>query len=276
MLKIATTTAASRGLDRHADTVSELRQSLVPSQLLTLVPRVLERGTVQGRTVLLETKLPGIRLNRVGASELRTAAAAVTQLHQSTDSAITVDDAVMTDWVDIPIGRLRQIKPLNGPDLAFGRLTETLYSALLGQHVIASRVHGDYWLGNILLLPDGEGVKVTGIVDWENARRVGLPDCDLIHLWLTSQPSELGSTVRRALCSPETVRTAVGGLGVSLTNPQLSTGHLVLLVWLWHVTAELERATRNRVGRLWLARTVKPVLELVGSGGPLEAFEEER
>ena len=178
--------------------MSELRQSLVPSQLLTLVPRVLERGTVQGRTVLLETKLPGIRLNRVGASELRAAAAAVTQLHRSTDSAITVDDAVMRDWVDIPIGRLRQIKPLNGADLAFGRLTETLYSALLGQHVIASRVHGDYWLGNILLLPDGERVKVTGIVDWENARRVGLPDCDLIHLWLTSQPSELGSTVRRA------------------------------------------------------------------------------
>ena len=83
MLKIATTPAASRGLDRHADTLSELRQSLVPSQLLTLVPRVLERGTVQGRTVLLETKLPGvIRLDRAGASELRAAAAAVTRIAQ--------------------------------------------------------------------------------------------------------------------------------------------------------------------------------------------------
>jgi hypothetical protein len=50
----------------------------------------------------------------------------------------------------------------------------------------------------------------------------------------------------------------------------------VLLAWLWHVTAELERATRNRVGRLWLARTVRPVLELVGSGGSPESFEEER
>ena len=117
---------------------------------------------------------------------------------------------------------------------------------------------------------------MTGIVDWENARPVGLPDCDLIHLWLTSQPSELGSTVRRAVISPDTVQTAVAGLGVSWTNPQLSTAHLVLLAWLWHVTAELERATRNRVGRLWLARTVKPVLELVGSGAPSEAFEEER
>jgi O-antigen/teichoic acid export membrane protein len=277
VLKIATTPAASRGLDRHADTLSELRHSLDSSRLLTLVPRVLERGTVQGLTVLLETKLPGVtRPDRAGGWELEAAAAAITELHRSTDSVVTVDEATIRDWVDTPIGKLRQIKPLHGADLALDRLTDTLYRALLGQHVIMSRVHGDYWLGNILLRPDGERVKVTGIVDWENARRVGLPDCDLIHLWLTSQPSELGSTVRRAVISPDTVQTAVVGLGVSWTNPQLSTAHLVLLAWLWHVTAELERATRNRVGRLWLARTVRPVLELVGSGGSPESFEEER
>jgi O-antigen/teichoic acid export membrane protein len=277
VLKIATTPAASRGLDRHADTLSGLRHSLDSSQLLTLLPRVLERGTVQGRTVLLETKLPGVtRPDRAGGWELAAAAATITELHRSTDSVVTVDEAVIRDWVDTPIHKLRQIKPLHGADLAFDRLTDTLYGALLGQHVITSRVHGDYWLGNVLLLPYREGVKVTGIVDWENARPVGLPDCDLIHLWLTSQPTELGSTVRRAVISPDTVQTAVAGLGVSWTNPQLSTAHLVLLAWLWHVTAELERATRNRVGRLWLARTVKPVLELVGSGAPSGAFDEER
>ena len=277
VLKIATTPAASRGLDRHADTLSELRHSLDSSQLLTLLPKVLERGTVQGRTVLLETKLPGVTgPDRAGGWALAAAAATITELHRSTDAVVTVDEAVIRDWVDTPIHKLRQIKPLHGADLAFDRLTDTLYGALLGQHVSTSRVHGDYWLGNVLLLPYGEGVKVTGIVDWENARRVGLPDCDLIHLWLTSQPSELGITVRRAVISPDTVQTAVAGLGVSWTNPQLSTAHLVLLAWLWHVTAELERATRNRVGRLWLARTVRPVLELVGSGAPSEAFEKQR
>jgi O-antigen/teichoic acid export membrane protein len=276
VLKIATTTAASRGLDRHADTISELGQSMVPSQLLRLLPGVLERGTVHGRTVLLETKLPGIRVNQVGPPELHAAAAAVTQLHRSTDSVTTVDDAIMREWVDIPVGKLRQIKPLNRADLALGRLTETLYGALLGQNVITSRVHGDYWLGNILLLPEGERIEVTGIVDWENARPVGLPDCDLIHLWLTSQPSELGRTVRRAVLFPETVRNAIGRFGVSWTNPQLSTGHLVLLVWLWHVTAELERATRNRVGRLWLARTVKPVLKLVSAGSTPDILDGNR
>ena len=179
----------------------------------------------------------------------------------------------MREWVDVPVGKLRQIKPLNRADLALGRLTETLYGALLGQNVITSTVHGDYWLGNILLLPEGEGVEVTGIVDWENARRVGLPDCDFIHLWLTSQPSELGRTVQRAVLSPEAVRNSVGRFGVGWTNPQLSTSHLILLVWLWHVTAELERASRNRVGRLWLARTVKPVLKLVSPGSTSDIFD---
>jgi hypothetical protein len=109
-------------------------------------------------------------------------------------------------------------------------------------------------------------VAVSGIVDWENARIAGLPDCDLIHLWITSQPDELGMAVRRAVQSPETVRIGITELPATWTNPQLPTANLVLLAWLWHVTAELNRATRNRVGRLWLARTVMPVLKLVSSG----------
>ena len=131
-------------------------------------------------------------------------------------------------------------------------------------------------LGNVLLARDSGRVTVSGIVDWEDARQVGLPDCDLIHLWLTAQPGELGTTVRRAVLSPETVQDAVHRLSVSWSNPQLSTSHLVLLAWLWHVTAELERASRNRVGRLWLARSVKPVLKLVGSRDATPVLEEVR
>jgi len=72
--------------------------------------------------------------------------------------------------------------------------------------------------------------------------------------------------VRLAVLSPKTVQDGVGQWAVSWRNPQLSTPHLVLLTWLWHVTAELERASKNRVGRLWLARSVKPVLKFVKSG----------
>ena len=71
--------------------------------------------------MLLETRLPGgSGLTEWELPNCGAAAAAVTQLHQSTDSAITVDDALVRDWVDMSVGRLRQIKPLNGADLAFG------------------------------------------------------------------------------------------------------------------------------------------------------------
>ena len=42
--------------------------------------------------------------------------------------------------------------------------------------------HGDYWLGNVLF----EGNSVTGIVDWERARRCGTPGLDALHLALMS------------------------------------------------------------------------------------------
>jgi hypothetical protein len=47
-------------------------------------------------------------------------------------------------------------------------------------------------------------VEVTGIVDWENARTVGIPECDLIHLWHL-KAGEPGTAVRRAAFS-DTVR----------------------------------------------------------------------
>jgi hypothetical protein len=203
---------------------------------------------------------------------------AISDLHRMTSSHTVIDEALLRDWVDTPISLLRRVPTLDGQEIALQRLKDELYGALINQQVTTSYVHGDYWLGNVLLERTVERTdgRVTGIVDWENARPVGIPDCDLIHLWLTSQPGELGMTVRGAILSPDAVQTAVAGLGTSCTNPQLPTGHLVLLAWLWHVTAELQRATRNRVGPLWLARTVKPILNLTNFSGTPNTFNAER
>jgi O-antigen/teichoic acid export membrane protein/aminoglycoside phosphotransferase len=278
VLKIATTAAASRGLNRHAEMVSTLRESLGQSRMLSLVPQVLQKTTVQGYRVLLENRLPGMvyRSRMAESSELGAAALAISDLHRMTRSNTVVDEALLRDWVGTPISQLRRVPTLNGQEFAFHRLMEELYGALMDQQVTTSYVHGDYWLGNVLLERTDGRVKGTGIVDWENARPVGIPDCDLIHLWLTSQPGELGMTVRRALLSPDDLHSAITGLGMSWANPQLPTSHLVLLAWLWHVTAELQRATRNRVGPLWLARTVKPILDLASSSGISSMFNAER
>ena len=84
--------------------------------------------------------------------------------------------------------------------------------------------------------------RCTGIVDWENAHQVGLPDTDLVHWWLAGQPVELGAAVRHALRSPEWADAELAALPVALPNPQLAIEDTVLLTWLGHVGAGLARA----------------------------------
>ena len=101
------------------------------------------------------------------------------------------------------------------------------------------------------------------MVDWENGTEDGLPDADLVHWWLAVQPVELGAAVRQALADPDGLRRRLAELSIVLPNPQLPVEHVVLLTWLWHVTAGMGRTEADHLGRVWLARNVKPILQLL-------------
>jgi aminoglycoside phosphotransferase (APT) family kinase protein len=47
--------------------------------------------------------------------------------------------------------------------------------ALRDHHVPLVSVHGDYWMGNLLVRGNG----LTGVIDWERAKAVGLPFLDV-------------------------------------------------------------------------------------------------
>ena len=141
-------------------------------------------------------------------------------------------------------------------------------------------MHGDFWPGNVLIDSAGachatesgagdEGVRVTGVVDWENAHAAGLPDVDLMHWWLATRPVELGAAVRQALADPGAVRRGLAELSISLPNPQIALEHVVLLTWLGHVTAGMDRTSADHLGRVWLARNVKPILQLLAGSEPV-------
>jgi hypothetical protein len=83
-----------------------------------------------------------------------------------------------------------------------------------------------------------------------------------VHWWLTNQPGELGAIVVEALANPEAVRSGLSGLGATLANADVKTEHIILLTWLWHVSAGLTRASPNRMGLMWVARNVSPVVHL--------------
>ena len=74
---------------------------------------------------------------------------------------------------------------------------------MIGQHVIACSVHGDYVPANVVLDPDG--LKVNGILDWESARACDLPALDLAQLILAVRMlvrrREFGEVVLDALAA---------------------------------------------------------------------------
>jgi aminoglycoside phosphotransferase (APT) family kinase protein len=168
---------------------------------------------------------------------------------------------VLRRWVDEPLGYLRQLPAWAASPAALDRLARTLHESLTGRQVTATVVHGDFWSGNVLVRAGEAGPEVTGIVDWENADRVGLPDTDLVHWWLAGQPVGLGTAVRQALDVPAWAGAELAALPVALPNPQLATEDTVLLTWLAHVSAGLARATRNSLSRVWVTRNIRPVLQ---------------
>lgn len=264
LVKIATSSAASAGLDRHAERVERL--ATIDQQWVHWLPRIVRRVTVTDR-VLLETRLPG----RAGTKHARPAAVtaaattAIRRLHTTTGHRMVVDAEIVEDWIAEPIRQLRQHRRVSGDQIALDRLQSHLTDALVDRTVAVATTHGDFWPGNVLV-DDGELPRVTGLVDWENSRVRGLPDADLMHWWLSTQPAELGAVVDAALTDPSTAAMQLADY--SLPNPQLPIEDVVLLTWLWHVSDGLRRASRNSVGRVWVRRNVTPVLHRFGKSVP--------
>jgi O-antigen/teichoic acid export membrane protein len=276
VLKIATTAASAAGLDRHTELLCWLRQQLVTGPVAELLPQVLRRTTVAGAPVLLESRLPGVRADGGDPRVTAAALAGIAELHRSTATPVTVDTDLLAAWVDEPLRQL-ECHPALAAGRVLSQLGADLRAALAGRAVTAGCVHGDFWPGNVLVGrggPEQAGRRLSGIIDWENARRIGLPDTDLVHWWLSAQPGELGAAVRQALLAPELTAARLVESGADLPNPQLDLSAVVVLTWLGHVAAGLTRASANRLGRVWLARNVKPVLRLAaGPAWPLRPAE---
>lgn len=269
VLKIATSHAASDGLARHAESVERLDAELSPEMSL-LLPRVLCRSTVHGSGILLESRLPGLPATDLfGEPGVSGAAlAAIVRIHERTGRYREVDDDILAGWIDAPLAAIRQAYIFPGSTASLDRISTELHTAWHGRQLLIGYVHGDFWPGNVLIEDHQQEVRVSGIVDWENASRVGLPDSDLMHWWLTTQPGQLGSVVLRALENPAAVREGLASLGVKLPNSGLEIEHVVLQTWLGHVSAGLSRASNNRVGLVWLARNVAPVVRWFGADYP--------
>jgi aminoglycoside phosphotransferase (APT) family kinase protein len=181
--KVPTTDAAAHSVEREAERLAEV-QDRVAGPVSATIPKLVATVEHLGRPVLVMTALPGQSM----------LAAYHSWRHTARREAVLADFAAAGDWLaglhgacggngqasvaqileGIPEVLGRRFSGQQGTDADLADLA-ALRGRLAGHRTPQSVVHGDFWLGNLLV---AEG-QVRGVVDWEHARLAGSPVRDL-------------------------------------------------------------------------------------------------
>ncbi len=274
VVKIARTVLASGSLLREADALSALHADPRVRDLARSVPSLIGSGMVGDHAFVTQGHVGGADgrtadlSDRDHSKSLLEAARAIAGLHRATRIPTMLTDDHMARLVDLRLeaalrdGRLQVARRLMP---ALDRLGGELRGAMVGRPAQVGWIHGDYWLGNVVV--DGAG-QLRGIIDWDEMQFASLPGIDMVHLILTTRAihlnREFGSIVLAAL-DDASLSDAEAAVMARLTTADGVDGvpwrALVLLVWLHHVTSQARRWS-GRSGRwLWKARNVDQVLE---------------
>jgi aminoglycoside phosphotransferase (APT) family kinase protein len=278
VVKLAMTPAAADALTRETAIMTALHRQAALSEWCELLPRALVTGERRGHAYRIDSALdgsapPARSLNTNASGSLLAAAAdAITALHAATAAVVRVDSAALERWVDAPLRELT--KPgLTGPAarLRLEHLRAELYEALEGRRFSAGWIHGDYWLGNLLVSPGVPAPVISGIVDWEAAAPGELPLHDLLHLIVSTQRLRTGAELGRI------IRDRLGDYGWTSEErllverhacrdaDELSPRHALLLYWLRHLAVHVRQQGPAPGWRFrwWQQRNLLPVLGLL-------------
>ena len=269
VLKVATTGSGANSLRQEHDVLIQLRSDRQMDNWLALIPDPLAAGNAGAWTYLLTNRLPGKDSRKLALAEadrLTSAAiAAIAPLHRRTEQTRVVDDRLLELLVDEPAETIMTSLPCAD---AVKRLAGTLRSDLVGRELTLGWTHGDFHPGNIMLSADR---RVTGIVDWGEAREHDLPALD-IAFWLLTMPEHgrsrgVGGRVADRLDRGLPWTPSEERVLADTTAGDLIDGRtLLLLAWLRHVASNLAKSAQYAESPLWSRRNVIPVLRQVAHG----------
>jgi hypothetical protein len=185
--KVSRTEASEAALLREQEMLAELWALRVPSVLARVAePLLLER--VDGRLVLVQAPLRGRPMSAVYytpghvgdpklvANDFALAGAWLREFQRQTATGPgLLDQVLLQRWVSGVIGAYRKQV---GWDATEERLFAQVLAGgteLLGRPLPAVAVHGDYWMGNLLVDRGGLG----GVIDWERGRPSGPAPLDV-------------------------------------------------------------------------------------------------
>ncbi|KRB69281.1 hypothetical protein ASE03_28015 [Kitasatospora sp. Root187] len=232
-----------------------------------LLPETVESRLDGPLPMLLQSWLPGTAAGDLlqgrpqdAGRITRLSLAAVSELHRATGRLEDVGDRI-DGWTGprsaVLASRLCWCRTGAGA-AGLAAVQHRLREGLACRPMLVAWTHGDFAPDNVLLDEDGE--RVTGLVDWADADPAGPSEVDpctfaLGLRWLLDGRSWGGQVVNA-------LRT--GSLRVEeLGEDQPSD--IVLLAWLWHVSANLGKSWRFARNRAWLRSVVVPVLEEAAS-----------
>ncbi|GAA5110821.1 hypothetical protein GCM10023320_03020 [Pseudonocardia adelaidensis] len=284
VLKLARTGRATRELHAQRLVLSALSSRVALAGWRALLPRVLLHRNDEVSTVTVETMLEGSELARCltapdrGDAALTEALRSVHQFHRLTGRLDLVNSDHLRNWVDAPLGQLRESCQVLTPALlpAIERLGSRLRDGLAGHRTLVSWTHGDFTPGNVLI-SDHNG-RVSGIVDWGGARpgQPSLLDSYMLLVCAVGQREgrEMGATVTRLLRAgglPERERAVLAGARrrtrgeseVDDLRVDVDERTLILLAWLHHAVELRRKCDRYRENPVWWALNAEPVLHAV-------------
>ena len=242
------------------------------------LPLRITDGYVGDQPFVLERAMPGIAADTVAsrspvaASVTVGAASAIGVLHTRTAHPAVVDAALLRRWVDVRVDIVARATRRRD---ALEALRRRLHAAWAGREVEIGWVHGDFWLGNVMVDP-ATGVA-AGIIDWEWAARDELAAQDLVYACVHSRMlagrGELGDVVSEMLQHPvwEEAELAMHSAADAPVGPVIDPD-VLLLVWLRQIAANLVQTPSIAHNPLWVLRNVVSVLralrELPAVGKP--------
>lgn len=272
VVKLATGPEACASLDGEAFALTALTCETSLRGLRQLLPRIELNGWLSAKRCLVTSGLPGQPASESDSSlterALMRAASVASALHEQTAETREVSADDIERWSDVAFMRLAaldsgRLRP------ALIHLRRELYTGLCGRRARLSWVHGDYWLGNVLVEPAAGEVRVTGIVDWDLAEPTALGATDVLHLLLTARAvakkHEIGNVISRHLLDPRWSRAerrilAAGEVWFEDPSEERAA---VLLTWLRHLSGNLGQPVGELRRRRWLRKNVDEVLRVV-------------
>lgn len=272
VVKFGASPTGVAALERASDALSAVVADQRLVQWRRLVPKLLGSGRTGETFYVIEEAVPGVRADRAGhevvarVAAMRGSANVARQLSMLTPGPV----GAATEWFEgrVEAIGLRLTAAGEGELLdRLDRLGEEL-CVTLGS-VPTSLVHGDFWLGNVLV--DPVTYDVTGVLDWDAVCPTGPADLDLISLMVSSRAlatgRETGPTVLSLVGAAPWTSQERELLELSEDPSWASSTDAIRIAWLHSVALLFEQSSRYWPGTPWFMRNFGSILPNMARDG---------